>query len=65
MNTGPAEHASSSEPDLLPYGLGVNSFQRLSETTSTVQSTTSIAVWSLIAYSGYWYPGGPSFFVGQ
>src|SRR6266545_3662816 len=42
----------SHEPDSLATGLGLNSFQCPSETTSTVPSTTLMAVSSSIAYAG-------------
>ena len=40
----------------LAYGLGVNSFQCPSETSSTPSSVTLIAVWSSIAYAGFGIP---------
>jgi hypothetical protein len=43
-NTGAAEPRVSHEPDSLASGLGVNSLQCPSETTSTVPSTTCMAV---------------------
>ena len=43
-HAGPAEPRVSHEPDSLASGLGVNSFQCPSETTSTVPSVTLMAV---------------------
>ena len=51
-NAGAGELTLSLEPDLLACDLELNSFQFPSETTSTVPSTTLMAVSSSIAYAG-------------